>query len=292
MKVKKKSLNDYRLWALFFTLPIMIFFIIFFLIPAVTGLYFSFTNYNGINKMDFVGISNYKEIFSNLEFLKVIARTAVYVMITVPAAYCVSLGLAVLLTARNLKCRTLLRVVVYWPTLLSTIMVGLTWRWIFGENFGVINFILQEMGLRSIEWFSNASAAFATTIIANIWQNAGFAMMIFIGAIEQISVELYEASQMDGASPWQKFFYVTLPQIKPTSFLIIITSTIGAFKVFAEIVTLTGGGPGNSTTFIIQYIYETGFEKMKVGYSSACSMILFVLLLVLSLIQTKMNKEE
>ena len=292
MKVKKKRLNDYQLWALFFTLPIIIFFIIFFLIPAVTGLYFSFTNYNGINKMDFVGLSNYKEIFSNLEYLKVIARTAGYVIITVPAAYCVSLGLSVLLTAKNLRCRTLLRVVVYWPTLLSTIMIGLTCRWIFGENFGVINFILQEIGFHPIEWSSNASAAFATTIIAFIWENAGFAMMIFIGAIEQISDELYEASQMDGATPWQKFFYVTLPQIKPTSFLIIITTTIGSFKVFAEIVTLTGGGPGNSTTFIIQYIYETGFEKMKVGYSSACSMLLFVLLLVLSLIQTKLNKEE
>ena len=114
-------------------------------------------------------------------------------------------------------------------------------------------------------------------------------MMIFIGALEQIDDEIVEAAEIDG---WTKFRYITLPQIRPTSFLVILTTMIGAFKVFAEVQTLTGGGPGDSTTFVIQYIYETGFEKMKVGYSSACSMVLFVVLLILSIIQNKLNKED
>lgn len=291
MRIKKK-LNDYQLWAFIFVVPMILFFIIFFLIPAVVGLYFSFTNYNGINKMDFIGLENYKEIFSDFEYLKDIGRTAVFCVIEVPLGYIISLGLAMLMTAKRLKGKTLFRVIVYWPTLLSTIMVGLTWRWIFGENFGVVNYVLSLMRASPIEWSSSAAAAFATAVIAVIWGTAGFNMMIFIGALEQIDDEIVEAAEIDGAKGWTKFRYITLPQIKPTSFLVILTTMIGAFKVFAEVQTLTGGGPGDSTTFVIQYIYETGFEKMKVGYSSACSMVLFVVLLILSIIQNKLNKED
>lgn len=292
MKAKKKNLNDYQRWAFLFTLPCILFFIIFFIGPALIGVFYSLTNYNGINRMDFVGLQNYAKLLQDGDFYKTLLRTTVFVIISVPLGYITSLALAVLLTSKSVKSKTIVRVLVYWPTLLSTIMVGLTWRWIFGENFGLINYILEFLGLAKIEWASSSIPAFATTIIAVVWAGAGVNMLIFMGAIEQVDLELHEAASIDGVNKWQDFLYIVLPSIKPQSFMVIITSIISAFKVFAEVRTLTGGGPGSSTTFMIQYIYKTGFEQMKVGYSSAASMILFLILLILSIIQIKMNTED
>ena len=285
-------MGNYQGWALLFTLPCILFFIIFFIGPALIGIYYSLTNYNGINKMDFVGLENYIDLFHDKDFFRTLFRTAKFVIINVPLGYATSLALAVMLTSKTIKTKTITRVLVYWPTLLSTIMVGLTWRWIFGEKFGLVNYILGVIGLAPVEWASSSFPAFTTAIIATVWASAGVNMLIFMGAIEQVDTELHEAASIDGVNKWQDFKYIVLPSIKPQSFMVIITSIIGAFKVFAEVKTLTGGGPGTTTTFMIQYIYKTGFEKMKVGYSSAASMILFVILLILSLIQMKMNKED
>ncbi len=290
--MKERSLNKYQGWALLFTLPCIIFFFIFFVFPAVIGVQYSFTNYNGIKRMDFIGLENYITLLTDAEFYRTVLRTAKYVIIQVPLGFAVSLGIAMLLTSDMVKGKSIVRTLVYWPTLLSTIMVGLTWRWIFGENFGLINYVLQALGMAKIEWASNGTAAFITTIIAEVWANAGFAMLIFIGAIEQVDDKLHEAAKIDGVNKWQDFWYITLPSIKPISFMIILTSIINAFKVFASVVTLTGGGPGTDTTYMIQYIYRTGFEQLKIGYSSAASMLMFLLLLLFSIVQFKYTKSE
>lgn len=242
--------------------------------------------------MDFVGFENYMTLLTDEEFYKTLFRTIKYVVIQVPIGFIISLGIAMLLTSKIVKAKTLVRVLVYWPTLLSTIMVGLTWRWIFGENFGLINYLLQTFGMDKIEWASNGTAAFITTIVAEVWANAGFAMLIFMGAIEQVDDKLHEAARIDGVNKWQDFWYITLPSIRPISFMILLTSTINAFKVFASVVTLTGGGPGTDTTYMIQYIYKTGFEQLKIGYSSAASMLMFLLLLLLSIVQFKYTRSE
>ena len=142
--------RDYRQkWAFLFCLPNILFFLVFFVAPAVVGIWYSFTNYNGLKKMDFVGLENYITLFQDAEFYKVLFNTAKFVLVFVPAGYVVALGLAVLLSADAMKGSTILRILVYWPTLLSTIMVGLTWKWIFGENFGLLNYLLEQMGIPS-----------------------------------------------------------------------------------------------------------------------------------------------
>ena len=142
--------RDYRQkWAFLFCLPNILFFLVFFVAPAVVGIWYSFTNYNGLKKMDFVGLENYITLFQDAEFYKVLFNTAKFVLVFVPAGYVVALGLAVLLSADAMKGSTILRILVYWPTLLSTIMVGLTWKWIFGENFGLLNYLLEQMGIKA-----------------------------------------------------------------------------------------------------------------------------------------------
>ncbi len=289
---KKNPLDHNQKWALLFCGPNILFFLVFFLVPAVIGFYYSLTNYNGLFRMDFVGLANYKELFSDKEFLLVFLNTLKYVLVSVPIGYIASLGLALLLVDENIKGNGLTRVLVYWPTLLSTIMVGVTWKWIFGESFGVINFLLTSAGLQPVKWFSNATSAFWTTIVASTWSGCGVNMVIFIGGLKQIPADLYEAATIDGANKWQSFRNITLPSLKPVSFMVIMLAIINSFKVFAMVQTLTNGGPGTSTTYIIQYIYKTGFDRMKVGYSCAASMIMFVILMVISFVQTKFNERS
>lgn len=287
--VKKKRFDSRQAWALGFCLPNIVFFLIFFVAPAVVGVWYSLTNYNGFKRMDFIGLENYIKLFQDRDFYTALWRTTLYSLVSVPLGYAVSLGFGLLLSSEKIKGITVLRILIYWPILLSTIMVGLTWRWLFGESFGLINFLLQSAGLPIIHWSTDPTAAFITTVIAGVWSGCGTNMLIFIGALKQISSEMLEAATLDGANKWQVFWHITLPSLKPVSFMVIILSIIGSFKVFAMVQTLTNGGPGTATTYMIQYIYTTGFTKSKVGYASAASMVLFVILLILSFVQTKLS---
>jgi len=290
-RIKHKNIDTKQKWALLFCAPNILFFIIFFVIPAILGISYSFTNYNGLSRMDFVGISNYIKLFNDSEFYKVLFNTIKFTFITVPLGYFTALLLAMLLNNESMKGNTTMRILVYWPTLLSTIMVGLTWRWIFGENFGVLNYLLESLNLTKIRWATDGNAAFITTIIASVWSSCGTNMLIFIGGLKQIPQSLHEAAKIDGATPFQDFIHVTLPGLSAVSFMIIILSIITAFKSFAMVLTLTGGGPGSATTYMIQYIYQTGFDKMQVGYSSAASMVMFAILMIISIVQTRHNSK-
>ena len=287
---RRKKRDTRQLWAFGFCLPNILFFLVFFVAPAIVGVWYSLTNYNGFKQMDFVGLSNYMKLFRDPEFYKTLWQTILYSIVSVPLGYAVALGLGLLLSSEKIKGITILRILIYWPILLSTIMVGLTWRWIFGESFGLINYLLQCIGLDGIKWATNPTAAFITTIIAGIWSGCGTNMLIFIGALKQVPGELLEAANLDGA--WQTFKNIILPHLKPVSFMVIILSVISSFKVFAMVQTLTNGGPGTATTYMIQYIYTTGFTKNKVGYASAVSMVLFVILLILSFVQTKVSDKS
>ncbi len=287
-KMKKR----YQKWAFIFTLPNIILFILFFAIPAILGIALSFTNYNGFKMMDFIGLKNYIDLFNDEKFYRILFQTILYVICVVPLIYVSSLLTALLFTSKHLVFKSMTRVLVYMPTLFSTVMVGLTWRWIFGEKFGLVNHIIVSMGYEPISWSINPQAAFITTLVAFVWASTGFFMLIFIGGIENIDPLLYEAATIDGANSIDKLFYITIPQLKPITLLVIVLNTINAFKVFAVVVSLTNGGPGYKTTYMIQYIYQTGFERSKIGYASAVSMVMFVILLILSLVQFKINNRK
>ncbi|MGH4037602.1 MAG: carbohydrate ABC transporter permease [Sphaerochaeta sp.] len=289
---KSKITDTKQKWAIFFCLPNILFFIVFFIVPATLGISYSLTNYNGLSRMDFVGLANYAKLFHDQEFYKVLLNTIKFTVVSVPIAYIVSMLLALLLSDTMVKGTTAMRIFIYWPTLLSTIMVGLTWKWLFGEDFGVVNYVLRLMHMQPIHWMTTSHFAFLTTISAYVWSGCGTNMLIFIGGIQQIPQSLHDAAKIDGASKWQDFIHITVPGLSAVSFMIIILTTISSFKVFAMVLTLTNGGPGTSTTYLIQYIYQKGFDKMQVGYSSAASMVMFFVLIVLSIFYTKYNTKK
>lgn len=283
------KISEKKIAAIGFVTPNIILYILFFVIPFVLGFYYSLTSYNGISEPVFIGLDNYVKLFQDPEFWNALTNTFMFAIIKVPLVIFMSLSLALLLNSKVLKGKSLHRAVIYFPALLSTVMIGITWRWIFGQEYGIINLLLEQGGHAPIEWATNSTAAFITVIIATMWA-VGSKMLMYLGGLSTISDTYYEASEIDGASTFQQFRYITWPMLKPTTYMVLTFAMVDAFKEYAMVNTLTGGGPGTDTTFIIQYIYQTGFERFDVGYASAASMVLFAILLTISIFREKINK--
>jgi alpha-1,4-digalacturonate transport system permease protein len=272
-----------------FILPNLSIFLIFVVIPAIYGLIYSFTNYDGLSEMNFVGLKNYIKIFKDAEFWSILGRTSLYVVIVVPLIFVFALMIAMYLV-KEIRCKGIIRAIFYWPTMISFIVVGFTWKWILGENFGIVNYVLVLMGQAPVKWLTTAFAASVAVIIGTLWSRIGYYMVIFMGGLQSIPVSYYEAATIDGASKRQIFFNITFPLLKPTSLMVVVLSVIDAFKAYPLILALTGGGPGKSTTYLVQYIYQYGFERYEIGYASAMSVILFLILGTFTVIQFKMTK--
>lgn len=270
-------------------LPTMLIFGLFLFYPALNGLFISFHKWDGINPQQFIGLKNYIKLATDKSFISSFVRTMVYTGITVPCIFASSLMLALLLT-RRIKGSNFFRAVFYWPTMISTIVVGLSWRFLLGEDFGLINYLLTLVGRSPVKWLTNANAAMGVVIFVTTWNMAGYYMVMFISGIKAISESYYEAADIDGATFWQQFRYITLPLLKPTSLLVIVLSTVNVIKSYPLIHALTQGGPAGSTKFMVQIIQETGFQKNQMGYACAMTTILFAILAVLTVIQFKLNK--
>ncbi len=263
---------------------------LFFVVPAVLGFYYSLTKFNGFGTPQFIGFQNYAKLLTDHNFYKIIGHTFLYVLLTVPTVYVAALAVAMGLTRVWIRGRDLMRVSIFWPTMISTIIVGLIWRWIFGENSGIVNYLLTLISGSGLPWLTNNALAMVTLVIATIWSKAGYFMIIFVGGIEAIPESYYEAAYLDGATPWQAFRRITFPLLKPTSFMVVMLCMINSFKEYPMILSLTGGGPADSTTMVIQYIYKTGFDRSNIGYASAASMVMFVILVIVAIIQFRVNK--
>ena len=269
-------------------LPMIVIFGVFLFYPALNGLWISFTKWDGINAQEFVLFDNYIKLAGDGDFWRSFIRTMVFTVLSVPGIYVAALGLALLLT-RAIKGSKLFRAIFYWPTMISSIVVGLSWRFLLGE-FGVINYIISLFGGEKISWLTNPTAAMGVIIFVTVWSMAGYYMVMFVAGIKAISQDYYEASEIDGAGFWQQFWYITLPLLKATSLLVLVLSTVTVIKTYPLVVALTDGGPAGATKFMVQIIQETGFEKSQMGYACAMTMVLFVVLAVLTSVQFKLNK--
>jgi alpha-1,4-digalacturonate transport system permease protein len=272
-----------------FVLPNFAIFFIFIVIPAFVGLWYSFTDYDGLSEMNFVGIENYKEVFNSSEYWEIFANTFIYAFTVVPLIFICSLGIASLMI-KEIKAKGFFRAIFYWPTMISAIIVGVTWKWIFGDSFGILNYLLESIGVTPVKWLSDPLFANISVIIGTVWARIGFFMVIFMAGLQSIPTSYYEAAQMDGASKFRTFWSITLPLLKPTSLLVLILLLIESFKQYPLVLALTGGGPAKETTYLVQYIYEFGFEKGELGYASAMSVVLFVVIAIFTIIQFKLTK--
>ncbi|MCS7058814.1 MAG: sugar ABC transporter permease [Meiothermus sp.] len=274
-----------------FLAPNMLIFGIFVVLPMVYGLVYSFYRGNFIGGLQqFVGIENYRQLLEDRAFLNSLAQTVVYVLLVVSLVVVISLMLAIALRTTTLG-SALARVGFYLPVILSPVVVGVAWRWMFSSDLGVINALLSSLGQSPIPWLTDINWARAVVVLASVWSMVGFYMVIFIGGLNTIPTELYQAAEVDGASPRQQFWQITLPLLAPTTLLVTILATINAFKAFEIILVLTNGGPGDATRLLVQNIYLTAFEGANPTYASAQSVVLFAILMVLTLMQLRVSRD-
>lgn len=273
-----------------FTVTTMVLFAVFFLWPAVLGMYYSFTNYRGFGTANLVGLQNYIQLFSDSDFYQAVLRTLTYAVLVVPLGFVVPLLISVLLVGPFCRWSRAAQVMFFLPWLISPIVAGVIWRWMFGESFGVVNFLLSKIGVAPVSWQTDSNLSLATVVVAAVWGSLAFNLLLFMAALRNIPRSYYEAAEIDGASGWRQFWSISLPLLRPTSFMVVLLSSIGAMKEFALVQALNGGGPGNTNYFMVQYIYHTGFELNKVGYASAASFVLMLVLLVIALIQVRIDR--
>ncbi|MEV5840912.1 carbohydrate ABC transporter permease [Streptomyces sp. NPDC048179] len=263
---------------------------LFFVWPAVIGLVYSFTNYTGVGAFQFVGLDNYTNLFGDSTFYDALFRTLLYTVLVVPLNFVLSLLIANLVVSKQAKGASFARVVFFIPWLISPIVVGVLWRWLFGENFGLINYVIEKLGGHAIAWQSNADLSLGVVVMAGAWWGTAFSMLLFIAAIKNVPTSYYEAASLDGAGPWRQFISITLPSIAPTSFIVILLNTINAMKEYPLFVSLNNGGPGTSNNLLVQYIYQTGFNRGQIGYASAASFVLMLILMAVAIIQLIANR--
>ncbi len=291
MRYSSKKLNNKRqkkLIPYLFIAPNAILFFTFVFVPAIIGGYYSFFAYDGINAKYFVGFDNYIEIFQYSDSIQVLTQSMVYSFACAIGIFTVALYFANILV-KDLKGRKYFRAAIYLPCMISYIVSGVAWRFMLSEDFGLINFFITALGGEKIEWLTNVIIVKFVVVFVTMWFRIGFYMIIFISGLQSIPETLYEVARIDGASKMQCFYKITLPLLMPTSILVFILSSIDALKSFGLIYALTGGGPGFETTYLVQYSYMAGINS-RLGFASAVSMVMFIMLAALTLIQFAISR--
>lgn len=279
-----------------FIAPNFIGFAVFTLIPIVFAFLLAFMDWDGSNAVSFVGLSNFKRLPSDTFFTAALRNTLLYCVGTVPLTMIASLALAIVLN-QKIRARGIFRTVAFFPYVASLVAITAVWSMIFHPSKGPVNYLLLtlfKVPQSSLpKWFSGG-LVLITLILFSVWKYMGYYMVIYLAGLQGISAELYEAGSLDGANTWQKFKYITWPQLRSTTFFVVVMLTINCFKVYDIAVMLAGGGDGKlstSATVLVYYIYQNAFNYWDLGYSSAIAMVLFVLVLAITLIQFRYEKK-
>ena len=270
-------------------LPALTVYAIFKLYPLVSGLQMSLLRWDGIEDPRYIGLRNFEKILSDPMTGTVLLNNVQYAVGTVVGKIVLSLFLAILLH-QALKGRTFYRTSLFMPVVMSFVVVGVLWSWLFNPQFGLINSFLRGLGLDFLvqDWLGDAAVALNSLILVDIWKWYGFHMVIFLAGLQSIPDELYEAARIDGASVWQQFLHVTLPMLQPVMIVNVTISVMGAFNVFDIPFIMTAGGPANATNVMALHIYIRGFKFYRFGFSAALSYVLLVIVTLVAAIQLKL----
>ncbi|WP_395546550.1 MULTISPECIES: carbohydrate ABC transporter permease [unclassified Lacrimispora] len=283
-----------KTYSKIYIMPAFIIFFTLFLLPSIIGLFYSFTNWNVMNQqIKFIGLDNYKSIFTDMRIFRVFGNTFFYAILTSVLKGFFGLLLALALN-REIKSRNFLRTIFFLPMILSNLIVGLVFQQIFHPDTGVLNQFLNLIGIHSnLGWIINPKLVMWSCVAIEVWKAAGFNMIIFLAGLQLVPKEIYEASEVDGANAWQKFRSVTLPFIMPSIMINMLLNVISGLKVFDVIFALTNGGPGRASEVVNITIFKS-FSMGNYGYGTALNTIMFVILAIfsVSVIQFYMKNEE
>jgi putative chitobiose transport system permease protein len=253
--------------------------------PVLQAIYLSFTDYDIIGSPNFIGLKNYEQLWKDQLFWKVLFNTLIYMVVAVPSLVILPLFLAILVN-QKLRGIQFFRAAYYVPVIVSVVVAGIAWKWIYAEN-GLLNYFTSIFSSVKIPWLTNSSTAIFAIIAVTIWKGLGYYMVIYLAGLQTIPQDLYEAAAIDGSDGWRKHVDITIPLLKPYITLVTVISAIAAMKVFEEVYVMSRGGPANSSKTVVYYLYEKGFSSLEMGYASAIGVVLFVVVFVLSVLSVR-----
>ena len=277
-----QKINEQKISYLFIALPATLFFI-FQLAPVFVSFFWSFTQYDVVHPAKFIGLANYKNIlFHDPLFWKAIRNTVVYVIGVVPIGICFSLILAVSID-QKIKFKNFFKSIFFLPTVTAIIAVSVIWKWLYaGEKYGLINFFIMKIGFQPIDWLASPTWLLPSIMIMSIWAGVGYNMIIFLVGLREIPTQYYEAAKVDGAGKWQAFIFITLPLLVPITLYLTVMNTIEAFRIFTPVYVMTTGAqgaPASAVRVLVMDIYQNAFRYFNLGYASAESLVLFLIIL-------------
>ncbi len=282
--------------AFWFLAPALGLIALFFLLPIVAALLLSLTDFDiyaigDPSTLRWIGFDNYRQVFEHPLFWTALGNTFYFVILGGPLSVGLSLGTALLLNARLSCCRTLFRTIYFLPVVSTLVAVAVVWRALYHPEAGLLNQLLGLFGVHPIDWLSDPNFAMPAIILMAAWKNFGFNMIIFIAGLQAIPERMYEAARLDGAGSWAQFRYVTLPQLAPTFLFVALMTMIGYLQLFAEPYVMTQGGPANATLSLVMLMYQEGFRWWNMGFAAALAFVLFVIILVGTLLQLRLQKK-
>ena len=287
----KKRRRRENIWGFLFCLPCILGFIFFAFIPMCTSLYYSFTDYNVISRSNFVGLENYKNMFSGTDpyFYKSLIVTIIYVLLSVPSSLVVAFLIALLLNS-NVKGKGIFRTIFYLPSIVPVVAMSAVWLWIFNSDFGLANMLLKAIGLPGCQWLSSEKTVIPTLVFTNLW-TVGSTMVIFLAGVQDVPKQLMEAVEIDGGGARAKLFHVIIPLMTPTIFYNLVMGIINGFQVFTQAYVITQGGPNNASLFYVYYLYREAFQFMRMGSACAIAWVLFIIIMILTAVMFKLQKK-
>lgn len=276
-----------------FLSPALIILGLFLFLPTLLSIYYAFTNYYVLtpDQTQFIGLDNFKRLFSDSAFITSLKNIAKFVVFIIPIQLGLALGLALLVNNKR-KSTIFYKIAYFSPVVMSLVVVSVLWLVLLNPSSGLINSILNVFGIKSQPFLTSPKQAMYVIIAVSAWQGAGYQMLIFLAGLQNIPSEVYEAARIDGASKIQQFFNVTLPMLKPTSIMILTTTLIDAFKLVIQPMVMTQGGPLNSTLTPVYYIYRSGFTDRMVGYASSITVVFGLIIIVFTIFQRKLTGDD
>lgn len=274
--------------ALLFLLPASIGLVAFYLLPAVRGVYYSFTNYQVLTPPEWVGTANFERMLADPLFWNALGVTALYVLMNIGVQTVVALALAVLL--HRITRSTLIRGMALLPYFVANVIVALVWYFMLDFQIGIVNVALGWVGFDPVAFFGESALALPTIAMINVWRHMGYTALLIFAGLQVISPQVYEAAQLDGAGEWRTFRSITLPLLRPVLAMVLVVTVTGSFQVFDTVSVTTNGGPVNATRVLNLYIYDLAFGQLNFGYASALAIALFLLLAVITFVQIKLMR--
>ena len=274
-----------------FILPTFLGYTAFVIGPILAAIGFSLTSYDILSPAQWVGLQNYQELWGDARLHKVYLNTLYFTVVAVSLNVGIGLFLAVLIN-RNMPgwLKYIFRTAYFFPVLVALAYCSIIWQYLYQKDTGILNYYLAHyFQVEAIPWLSSPTYVMPSIIVMDVWKNTGFAMLVFLAGLQNIPQDYYEAAELDGATPWNLFRYITLPLISPTLFFNLIIYMIGALQVFDSIVVLTQGGPGDTSRSLVMYIYEHAFQLFHLGYASAIAITLFIVIMLLTLVQFRVG---